>query len=112
MDERVAYRAVDLGDAAERIRILHAGTVAMGFANLAAFKQLAQVAGRFQLAAMRASFVNPLVEGNIGTAEGVESESADYVSGVNERFSRQQRQNSNGQHALRAVDQRHRFFGL
>src|SRR6266498_2256001 len=66
MGESIANRAVHLRNTAHRIRVLHASTLAMRFANLAALEHAAEVSGGFNLSCMRTGTVNTFVEGHIG----------------------------------------------
>src|SRR5438477_2029363 len=59
--QRVSYRAVYLGNAAQRICILHAAAFAMRFANLAAFEHSPQVCCGFNLSCMRTRAMDALV---------------------------------------------------
>ena len=85
---------------------------AMGFANLAAFEHPAQVGGGLDLSGMRTCSVNTLVEGDIGASQRVESHRTDHVGGIDQDFRRKQREGSDREHGLRAVDQRNSFFGF
>ena len=110
MGERVAHRAMHLWDAAQRIGVLHAAAVAMRLTDLALFEQTAQVRRSPDLSGMRASLLDAIVEGDIGSLEGIACHRADDVGGVDQRLRGEQHQNADGQHGLRAIDQRHRFF--
>ena len=112
MRQRVAHRAVDLRDAAQRVSVLHAAAVAMRFANLAAFQHAPQVGCGLYLSGMRTRLVNALVKSGVGALERVAAQAAQHVGGIDQRFGCQQRQSSNRQHGLGSVDQRNGFFGL
>src|SRR5579864_6406160 len=56
--QRVAHRAVDLGNAAKGVSVLHAAAVDVRLADLAAGDQAAQIRGNFSLSGMRARGVN------------------------------------------------------
>ena len=77
----------------------------MRLANLTAFKHPAQVAGGMDLAAMRSRLMNTIIKRNVGSTQSVERHGTDYIGGINQSFSREQRQRSHRQHCLRAVDQ-------
>ncbi len=64
------------------------------------------------LAAVWTRFVNAFVEGCVGALQSVAGHASDYVGGIHQRFGGQQRQRAHGQHGLRAIDQRDRFFGF
>src|SRR5579864_36597 len=70
--QRVAHRAVDLRDAAQRISVLHASTVFMRFSNLASCQQAAQVGRDFYLPCMRPSVMDTRIERDIGAVQGIE----------------------------------------
>ena len=112
MGERVAYRAVHLRHAAQRIRILHLLAFQVGLANDAAFQHAAQVLSDQQLSCMRTGIVNALVEGDVRALERVERESSHNVGGIGEDFGLEYRQQPHGQHCLGAIDQRDRFLGF
>src|SRR6266436_6334511 len=103
MGERVAHRAMHLWDAAQRIGVLHAAAVAMRLTDLALFEQTAQVRRRPDLSGMRASLLDAIVEGDIGSLEGIAGHRADDVGGVDQRLRGEQHQNADGQHGLRAI---------
>ena len=112
MGQRVAHRAMHLRDAAQRIGVLHAATVAMRLANFTLFEQAAQVRSGLDLSGMRPNFLNAFIEGDIGSLEGIARHGADHVGGVNQRLGVEQHQRADGQHGLRSIDERHRFFCL
>ena len=98
--QRVAHRAVHLRDAAQRVSVLHAATGSVRFANLAAFKHLAQIRRRLHLSAVRARFVDALIEGRIGALQRVAAKPAQHIGGIHQRFRGQQCQRAHGQHGL------------
>src|SRR6202140_2278746 len=112
MLKSVAHRAVNLRDAAQRISILHAATIAMRFADFALFEQSAEVRGGLDLSSMRARFLNALIEGDVGSLESITCHCADDVGGIDQILGRKQHQNADGQHRLRAINERHRFLRL
>src|SRR5260370_1843599 len=61
--QSVPRGAVNLWDAAQRIRVLHAAAVAMRFADLTAFQHAPQVGRGLHLTSVRTGFVNARVEG-------------------------------------------------
>ena len=61
---------------------------------------------------MRPRLVDTLVECDIRASQRVEGKRADHVRGIRQNLRRQQRQHSDRQHALRAVNQRDRFLGF
>ncbi len=110
--QRVAHRTVHLRDAAQGIGVLHPAAFAMRFANLAAFEHAPQIRRRLHLTTVRPSLVNALVESGVRALERVATQAAQQVGRIHQRFGREQRQRTHGQHALRAVDQRNGFFCL
>src|SRR3954453_6427776 len=61
--EGVADGAVDLRRAPEGVGVLHAAAGDVRLADFAAFEQIAETAGAFELAGMRARGMNAAVEG-------------------------------------------------
>src|SRR4051794_22542115 len=84
----------------------------MRLANLASGKEFAQVLGALELARMGPRLVNALVESDVGSFERIERHGAEDVGGVNQNFSRKQRENADRQHGLGTIDQRDGFLGF
>ena len=96
---------MNLRDAAQRIRILHAIAIDMRLANLATFEKVADVARTSQLPQMRTSTMDAFVHCHRSAAEGIESKRSEHVGGIHQNLCRDKGQGADGQHRLRAVDQ-------
>ena len=72
VSQGVANRAVNLGHAAQAIRILHARAALVGFVNRASAIESGQVARRNDLPGMRTSRVQAIVKGARGAAQGIQ----------------------------------------
>ena len=110
--QRVAHRAMNLRNAAQRISVLHSSTFPMRFANLAALQHLAQICRRSQSAPHAVAlceFAHPRPRRFRATRRATSSQSHRRSRSC---LRRQQSQRADGQHGLSAIDQRDRFFGL
>ena len=112
MGQGIADRAMHLRNAAQRVGILHLLALAMRFANQAALQHAAQVLGDQYLPGMRTRLLNARVKRSVGTFECIHGECAEYVRGIREDIRLQEGQQSHGQHALGAIDERDCLLGL
>ena len=112
MSKRVAHRAVYLRNAAHGVGVLHLLALAVRLADQAALQHAAQVLRHQQLSRVRTGLVNALVEGDVGAPQRVYGERANHVGRVHQDFHLQRCQQSDGQHALGAVDERDGLLGL
>ena len=113
--DRVANRAVYLRGAAQAIGVLHSRVAlgrAMRFADLAAAVQARQIACRGRRARVGASPRDALVERRGAAAQRVERQRRGHVGRIGEDCRLAQPQHQQGQHPLRAVQQRQALFGL
>ena len=99
-----------LRDAAEGVGVLYVLLVACY--QLAALEQLAEVACRFELAAVGAHLVNRFVEGFDAAVEGVERHGADFVGALGQAACVHHAPYAERAHELRAVQQCQPLFGL
>ncbi len=56
--------------------------------------------------------MNTLIESGIGSVQRIERERADHIGRIHQNQSRGNCQSSDGQHGLRAIDERDRLFCL
>jgi hypothetical protein len=110
--QRVSHGSVDLRDATQGVRILDTGAVAMTFAKGAALHHATQIRGDLDLPGMRTGLMDARVEGDVGALQCIERYRSDDVSGVGECFGLEERERTDGEHGLGAVNERDGFLGF
>ena len=110
--EGIPCGTVDLGDAAEAVGVLDAGSAgAMGSGDGGALEECEQVLGAVELAGMGAGVVEAGVEGCGGAAESLQGEGGSGLGGVEEGFEADELEAAEGEHGLGAVEQGDALFG-
>ena len=106
MRQHVPARAVDLGCAAQRVRVLDGvGRVPVAGEQRRAGQQPAQVRGRGQLAGVRADRDHPLVVRAVGAEQRLDRQRAGEVGGLGEQLGVGEREGEQRLHRLGAVDE-------
>ena len=84
----------------------------MDLADFAAFENARRLAALAICPGWGADFLNAGIEGAGGAFQPVERHGADEIGCVREQFGVEEREASDGQHGLRAVDERDAFLGF
>ena len=111
MGEGVARRAVHLRHAAEGVVVLDPAAAAVGFADRASGEERPEIGRAQQRAGVRPRADDPPVEGRVGAPRGVERDGADEVRRAGEREGAVEREASDGDRHLDAVDEREPLLG-
>ena len=85
--QRVPHRAMHLGNTAQRVRILYASAVFVGFANLAAGHQSPQIGCDPHLSGMWPGSVNAFIKRDRSSFQSFERHGAGDVSQLRHAFS-------------------------
>ena len=113
MVERVAHRAVDLRDAAQRVRILDLVVVpVVAGLERAVAQQVAELGGDRDLAGMRAGQLVGGRERHVRAQQRLDAHRPDHARGPDQAVRVGQDERPDGAHHLRPVEEREPFLGL
>jgi len=110
--EGVLHRAVHLGDAAQRIGVLHLVAVQVGEADFAAGHEGGDLRGGPHLARVRPDGLDARVERRVGADEGVGGHGGDHGGDPEQVIDLIGQEAADGGHEVGAVEHRQTLLGL
>ncbi len=103
--------SVNLGRAAEGVRVLNPAAIAMRLAQGAAGQKPLEIPGGGGLAFVRTSRMDPRIERDVGPKQRVHGHGRHHVGGSGQGLGLEQSEAGDAGHELRAVDQGQAFLG-